>query len=70
MVISVRKKKVEKIYIRTSSYIDAVTGFVMTADFNVIGTSLDASSCRYSLHIRLVVWKVGRFRQQTVTHNA
>lgn len=50
-----KKKKWRKIYIQTSSYTDAVTGLVMTADFNVIGTALDASSCQYSLYIRLAV---------------
>jgi hypothetical protein len=42
--ICLKEKKWRKIYIQMSSYIDAVTGFLMTADFNVIGTSLDASS--------------------------
>ena len=42
----------------------------MTADFNVIGTSLDASSWRYSLYIRPTAVQDGQFEQQTVTHNA
>jgi hypothetical protein len=42
----------------------------MAADFNVTGTTLDASCCRYSLYIRVTVELDGRFRQQSVTHNA
>jgi hypothetical protein len=60
----------EKIYIQMSSYIDDVTGFVMTADFDVTSTALDASSCRYSLYICVTLRLDGRVRQQSVTHNA
>lgn len=69
VAISVKKMKARKIYIQTSSYIDAVTGLVMTADFIVTGTTLDASSCRYSLYIGLTVGHNGRIRQRSVTHN-
>jgi hypothetical protein len=70
VVIPVKKKEAEKIYIQMSSHIDDVTGFVMTANFNVTSTMFDASSCRYSLYVRVTVRLDGRVRQQSVTHNA
>jgi hypothetical protein len=41
----------EKIYIQMSSHMDDVTGFVMTANFNVTSSMLGASTCRYALYI-------------------
>jgi hypothetical protein len=54
-----KKKEIEKIYIQMSRYTDDVTGFVMTADFDVTSTTLDASSCRYALYIRVCDCGVG-----------
>lgn len=42
----------------------------MTADINVTGTTLDASSCRYSLYIGLAVGHDGQVRQRSVTRKA